>query len=103
MGLSLKKLKSYNGPKGPLLLIIMDAVRYDHLSCYGHPRPTTPNLDRLAENGVLFKNCFAPASWTPPSHASLFTGKYPSQCGVLSKNLVLDGAHVTMAEFLKPM
>jgi arylsulfatase A-like enzyme len=87
--------------KPNIILIVMDAVRYDHLSCYGYSRPTTPNLDQLAEDGVLFENCFAAAAWTPPSHASLFTGKYPSQCGVIGKNLVLDNSHMTIAEFLR--
>lgn len=86
--------------KPNIILIILDAVRYDHLSCYGYWRPTTPNLDRIAERGILFENCFAAAHWTPPSHASLFTSKYPSQCGVLGKNQILDGTHLTMAEFL---
>ena len=84
-----------------ILLIVMDAVRLDHLSCYGYSRPTTPNLDRIAQSGVVFENCFSAASWTPPSHATLFTGKYPSQCGIVGKNLALSNAHLTMAEFLR--
>jgi arylsulfatase A-like enzyme len=84
-----------------ILLIVMDAVRPDHLSCYGYPRPTTPNLDQIAANGIIFENCFSTASWTPPSHASLFTGKYASQCGIVGTNITLPRANLTMAKFLR--
>jgi arylsulfatase A-like enzyme len=59
-----------------ILLIVMDAVRADHLSCYGYKRPTTPFLEEMAADGVIFDNAFAAAPWTSPSHASLFaTGR----------------------------
>lgn len=62
-----------------IVLIIVDSLRADHLSCYGYPRATSPNLDRLARRGVLFENAIAPSSWTLPSHASILTGLYPEQ------------------------
>ncbi len=84
-----------------VLLIVMDAVRPDHLSCYGYGRPTTPCLESLAARGVVFDRAFAPAPWTPPSHASLFTGTYPSRHGVdVGENLHLDGRLPTLAEIL---
>jgi arylsulfatase A-like enzyme len=87
--------------KRNLLLIVMDATRTDHLSAYGYHHPTTPNLARLAEDGVLFENAFAPAPWTPPSHASLFTGTYPSRHGVdVNENLMLNEGAPTLAERL---
>ena len=58
-----------------VLLIVIDTLRADHLSSYGYPRPTTPNIDQLASHGVLFENAIAPSSWSLPSHASLVTGK----------------------------
>ena len=64
-----------------IVLIIMDTVRADHLSCYGYSRPTTPNIDRLARHGVLFENAIAASSWTLPSFASMFTGLLPQQSG----------------------
>ena len=66
-------------PKGPthLLLISLDTVRADYCSAYGHSRATTPNLDALTRDGVLFENAYAPSSTTGPSHASLFTSLYP--------------------------
>jgi arylsulfatase A-like enzyme len=79
----------------------MDCVRFDYLSAYGYPHATTPNLDQLAADGVLFENAFAAAPWTPPSHASLFTGTYPSRHGVdVDENLFLSEQNRTLAEIL---
>jgi arylsulfatase A-like enzyme len=84
-----------------ILLIVMDATRFDYLSAHGYPRPTTPNLDRLAEDGVLFEKAFATGPWTPPSHASMFTGTYPSTHGVdVNENLYLHDKNRTLAEIL---
>ena len=65
--------------KPNVLLIIVDALRADHLSAYGYHRVTSPNLDRLATQGVLFENAVAPSSWTLPSHASILTGRPESE------------------------
>ena len=65
-----------------IVLIVVDTLRGDHLSAYGYGRPTTPNLDRIAKQGVLFENAISASSWTFPSHASLLTGKYPSEHGM---------------------
>lgn len=82
-----------------ILLIILDAVRKDHLSCYGHDRETTPNLDLLASEGTRYEQAIAAAPWTPPSHASMFTGQYPSTHGVVggSPNLTIDDPTVVEA------
>ena len=60
-----------------IVLITIDALRADHLSCYGYERETSPNIDRIAEKGIVFKNVIAPSSWTAPSMVSLFTSVYP--------------------------
>jgi len=60
-----------------VLFITLDTLRADHVSAYGYSRTTTPNLDRVARQGVLFENAFSNASWTLPSHASMLTGLYP--------------------------
>jgi hypothetical protein len=61
-----------------VLLVVLDTVRADRLSAYGHERPTDTYLSALAQgSGVLFEDVTAPASWTWPSHASLFTGEPP--------------------------
>lgn len=65
-----------------VLVIVIDTLRADHVSSYGYSRPTTPNLDRLASEGVLFGNAISPSSWSLPSHASLVTGRYLHDHGV---------------------
>jgi arylsulfatase A-like enzyme len=70
-------------PDAPnVLIIVVDTLRADHLSSYGYPRPTTPEMDRLASAGVLFENAVAPCSWSLPSHVSLVTGRYMYEHGV---------------------
>ena len=64
-----------------IILITMDTTRADHLSCYGYHKKTTPNLDALAEESVIFTNAYATSPWTLPSHASIFTGMYPAKHG----------------------
>lgn len=85
VGLVLASLASAScgdSPRRPnVVLVTLDTTRADRLSCYGHRRPTSPHLDRLAEDGLRFTRAYAVTSWTLPSHASLFTGKYPSSHG----------------------
>jgi len=83
-----------------IILIVMDTVRADHLSCYGHHRRTTPNIDDLARHGVLYENAFTAAPWTPPSHASIFTGKYPSHHRTIGKDVRLKKENTSLAEIL---
>jgi len=66
-----------------LILISIDTLRADRLGCYGEERPTSPHLDRLAAEGVLFEDAMTTSPWTLPSHASLLTGRYPSRHGML--------------------
>lgn len=65
-----------------VLIIVVDTLRADHLSSYGYARQTSPEIDRLAKQGVQFENAFAPSSWSLPSHASLLTGLYPFEHGM---------------------
>lgn len=62
-----------------VILIVIDCLRADHLSCYGYHRPTTPTIDDLARRGTLWKRAYSTSSWTKPSVTSLLTGLYPSQ------------------------
>jgi arylsulfatase A-like enzyme len=63
-------------PNSPnILVVVLDTLRADHLSCYGYPRATSPEITQLAQQGVLFENAIAPSSWSLPSHASLLTGQ----------------------------
>lgn len=83
-----------------IVFIVLDTVRADHLSSYGYSRPTTPNLDRFARKGVLFENAIAPAPWTLPSHASMFTGLLPQQHGA-GWAVPLASRPWTLAEILR--
>lgn len=83
-----------------VILIVMDAARAGHLSCYGYDRETTPHIDQIACEGVLYENAISAAVWTVPSHASLFTGMYPSGHGLHGRNLKLRSDIPTMAGFL---
>lgn len=64
-----------------VLLITLDTTRPDRLSAYGYEKPTSPNLDRLAEESIVYDRAFSTSSWTLPAHASLFTGKFPTSHG----------------------
>lgn len=65
-----------------VLVIVVDTLRADHLSCYGYPRKTSPEIDKVAARGVLFENAIAPSSWSLPSHASLLTGRAVHEHGM---------------------
>ncbi|MBN2289128.1 MAG: sulfatase-like hydrolase/transferase [Candidatus Glassbacteria bacterium] len=84
-----------------ILLIVMDAARADHLSCYGYHRQTTPNLDRVAAGGLRFTRAVSSTSWTLPSHASLFTGLLPNEHGAHHQHMWLADHIPTLAELLK--
>jgi arylsulfatase A-like enzyme len=59
-----------------VLLLVIDGQRADRLSTYGHARPTSPAIDSLAAEGLLFETAVASSSWTLPSHATMFTGRH---------------------------
>ena len=81
-----------------VIMIVWDTVRADHLSLYGYSRPTTPFLDQLAEKSLVFDRAYSTAPWTLPSHASFFTGLYPSEhhCGYA--RFRLEDQFTTLAE-----
>jgi arylsulfatase A-like enzyme len=74
---------SYRCPHCNIVLISLDTLRADHVGAYGYPRDTTPNIDALAEHGVLFENAISQSSWTRPAHLSMFTGLHPVEHGVV--------------------
>jgi arylsulfatase A-like enzyme len=80
-----------------ILLIVVDTLRPDFISSYGFPHLITPNIDALANEGVVYENAISTSPWTTPSHASLFTGQYPSRNGVDGRNILLDPASKTLA------
>jgi len=70
--------------KPNIILITADSLRANHLGCYGYPLPTSPRIDTLACQGVLFENMFAPGIPTQPSHTTIFTGQHPVTHGVVA-------------------
>jgi choline-sulfatase len=86
-----------------LILIALTNTRADHLGCYGYARNTSPNLDKLARNSVVFKNAFTHASWTLPASVSLFTSTYPFTHGLMNRERAtpLPASAVTFIDVLK--
>lgn len=90
-------------PDAPnIVFIVMDTLRKDRVGAYGYERPTTPNIDRLAAQGVRFSEAYATSSWTWPSTASLLTGLPPDAHGVKSaESCTLNQRIETLAEALQ--
>lgn len=82
-----------------VLLVVLDTVRAQSLSLYGYGKPTSPQLERIAQNAIVFNNAQATSPWTLPSHASMFTGRFPHElsCGWVEP---LNAAYPTLAEVL---
>jgi arylsulfatase A-like enzyme len=76
-------------PRPDVVLIVIDTLRKDHLPCYGYARETAPFLTRLASRSVVFDNAYTTAPWTAPATASLLTGRYPFQHGVVTGRLAV--------------
>jgi arylsulfatase len=83
-----------------LLLIMVDTLRADHLGVYGYRRDTSPNLDRLAAQGLVFDRAFSSCSWTQPAVASVLTGLAPTEHGVVG-GTALSPAFETLGETLQ--
>ena len=81
-----------DAPASPdILIIIIDTLRADHLGCYGYFRDTSPTINALAQESVVFERCMAPVALTLPTHMSIFTGVYPYEHGFLSNIAKLGG------------
>jgi len=95
-------------PRGPgsssgknVVLITIDTLRADHLKSYGYNRPTAPNVDALAKEGILFQRAIAQAPWTLPSMATLHSSLYPSQHGAYRYSFRMHERVMTLAEHFK--
>lgn len=84
-----------------ILLVVIDTLRADHLGCNGYFRDTSPNIDHLAREGLIFNHCYSQAGWTLPSFTSIFTSLYPKDHGVTDWKMVLDSSLTTLTEALK--
>ena len=88
------------GQRPNIVLIVWDTVRPDHLSCYGYLRDTTPFLQSMAQEGVVFDHVISTSPWTLPSHASIFSGLYPSQHGATHAHLKFSDDVDSLPEIL---
>ena len=99
-GCSTSKVQPQSGQN--VLLITIDTLRADRLGCYGYSRGTTPNIDRLAREGVLFEDAIAQVPVTLPSHVSLLTSTFPPVNGVRDNTYFrLDPEALTLAEIFQ--
>ena len=89
-------------PRWNLLLVTFDTTRADHLGCYGNATIQTPNLDRLAREGIRFTRAYATIPLTLPSHTTIMTGRYPLAHGVRDNGLFqVAPQQLTLAELLR--
>ncbi|GAB4038748.1 MAG: alkaline phosphatase family protein [Rubrivivax sp.] len=86
-----------------ILFIMCDQLRADHLSCYGHPRLHTPNLDALATRGVLFERAYVQSPVCGPSRMSYYTGRYMHAHGVSWNFVPLKAGEMTIGDHLRPL
>ena len=94
--------KKVNLPEGPnVILISVETLRPGHLGCYGYERNTSPNVDKFADENVLFENCFSQAPSTGPSCSSFLSGFLPHETKVLKNMMPLPLPVLTLAEMLK--
>ncbi len=94
-------VKKVQLPEYNIVFIVVNALRADHVGCYGYSRKLTPHMDKLAEDGLLFDRAVAQSFWTLPSLASLVTSQYVSTHLLNSRNESLGLWQKTLAEILK--
>ncbi len=101
--LALLFVGSCSGERKPpnLVLISIDTLRPDRLGYAGHTRPTSPRLDKLASEGVVFTHAQSVSGWTLPSMATVFTGQYPKDHGAVDFHWTLDASLPTLATILR--
>lgn len=80
---TLKNQVGKNAPRPNIIFILVDELRYNALSCMGHPFVKTPNIDRLAKEGMLMKNAYITNPVCSPSRATFLTGQYAQAHGVI--------------------
>jgi arylsulfatase A-like enzyme len=91
-------------PRPNIVFILADDLGYGDLGCYGQKRIKTPNIDRLAQNGILFTNCYAGSTVCAPSRCVLMTGRHTGHCTVRGNALVpLREGEATVARLLQKL
>ena len=87
-------------PRPNVLLVVLDTLRADRLGCYGYDRPTSPRIDAIAREGILYERAWSAAPWTLPSHASLLSSLHAVEHGVFDASVRLPEEAETIAEVL---
>ena len=88
-------------PAKTVIIISVDTLRADHLGCYGYPRKTTPAVDALARDGVLFDRCFTLTPLTTPAFSTMLTSLPPHKHGAKRNGLSLFNQIHTLPHYLK--
>ncbi|MBL0371870.1 alkaline phosphatase family protein [Rhizobium sp. KVB221] len=89
------------GKRKNVLFIMCDQLRYDYLSCAGHPTLSTPNIDSLAARGVRFTNCYVQSTVCGPSRMSAYTGRYMRSHGSTQNGIPLRVGEPTLGDHLR--
>lgn len=84
-------------------MIVVDSLRADRLGMYGYPKGTSPNLDRLAEDSLVFEQAYTTAPWTLPSIVTLMTGMHPHALGVRNTDVGIPPSTLTLPEIMRDM
>ncbi|MEE8301307.1 MAG: sulfatase [Candidatus Tectomicrobia bacterium] len=89
-------------PQRPNVIILMlDTARAQNFSCYGYERPTSPNIDAIAAEGVIYEQAIAPGCWSLPSQVSLLSGMFPIKHGAHELHLQYDQSYPLLPEILR--
>ena len=83
-----------------ILIFVMDTQPIRNMTPYGYGKPTTPNIERIARQGLVYENHFVTSCWTVPVHSSLFTGLYQTGHGTGGQHEFLSPSLPTMAGYL---
>ena len=86
-----------------VLFIMCDQLRWDYLSCYGHPSLQTPHIDALAKRGVRFTNAYVQSASCGPSRMSYYTGRYVSSHRAFANFVPLPIDERTVGDYLRPL
>ena len=89
-------------PVRNIAFIMCDQLRWDYLSCYGHPHLETPNIDRLARDGMRFDRAYVQSPICGPSRMSFYTGRYVSSHGSTWNGFPLPVGEMTLGDYLRP-
>lgn len=87
-------------PPPDVFIYLIDALRADHLGCYGYDRPTSPAIDGFAQEATLYENAHTAATWTRPSVATILSGIYPNMHGAMHESDALADWPALLPEIL---